>query len=148
MKHYTGDLLLVRGIPGAGKSTLAKKLTGGSGSDFFEADQYFVDKEGNYNFDANKLPQAHNRCREEVEFAMRKGHRGFSGIHRPNPLQTIVVSNTFTTEREMKPYYELAKIYNYRVTSIIVENRHEGQSIHNVPEEVIEKMKNRFHIKL
>ena len=37
----------------------------------------------------------------------------------------IVVSNTFTMEWEMEPYYELAKKYGYKVFSIIVENRHE-----------------------
>jgi hypothetical protein len=34
------------------------------------------------------------------------------------------------------------------VTSIIVENRHEGTNEHGVPDEVLTKMKNRFEIKL
>ena len=35
-----------------------------------------------------------------------------------------------------------------KVFSIIVENRHGGENVHNVPQETLEKMKNRFEIKL
>jgi len=48
----------------------------------------------------------------------------------------------------MQPYYDLAKRYGYQVYSIIVENRHDGVNVHDVPEEVLEKMKKRFDIKL
>ena len=43
-------LYIVRGIPGSGKSTFAKTL----GGIHIEADQYFVDGDGNYNFDGSK----------------------------------------------------------------------------------------------
>jgi hypothetical protein len=48
----------------------------------------------------------------------------------------------------MKPYFDLAEKHGYRVYSLIVENRHNGVNDHNVPIEVIDKMKNRFEIKL
>ena len=60
----------------------------------------------------------------------------------------IVVSNTFTQEWEIEPYFELAKEYGYKVFVVIVENRHNGVNVHNVPEDKIEQMKNRFNIKL
>jgi hypothetical protein len=60
----------------------------------------------------------------------------------------VAVSNTFTQEWEMDAYYELAKQYGYQVYSLIVENRHGGVNEHGVPDEVLEKMKNRFEIKL
>ena len=60
----------------------------------------------------------------------------------------IVVSNTFTQEWEMKPYFEMAELYGYQVFSIVVENRHGGINQHNVPEDKIEQMKNRFEIVL
>jgi predicted kinase len=60
----------------------------------------------------------------------------------------IAVSNTFTQEWEMEHYMELAKKYGYTVFTLVVENRHGGKNIHNVPEEIIEKMKQRFEIKL
>lgn len=142
------ELFLLRGLPGCGKSTLAKSLAGGTGSDYFEADQFFVDSEGNYNFDASKLRLAHQWCKEQVEFAMTKGHKNFLPIHGPHPLARIVVSNTFTQEWEMQAYYDLANRYGYRVYSLIVENRHGGVNEHGVPDETLDKMESRFEVKL
>jgi hypothetical protein len=48
----------------------------------------------------------------------------------------------------MQAYYDLAKSYGYKVNSIIVENRHGGVNEHNVPQETLEKMKQRFEVKL
>jgi hypothetical protein len=62
--------------------------------------------------------------------------------------ETIVVSNTFTQEWEMKPYYDMAETYGYKVFSIIIENRHGGVNEHSVPDEVLTKMRERFEIKL
>ena len=92
-------------------------------------------KEGTYKFDVTKLKDAHEWCQRECEKAM---------IFEVD----VVVSNTFTQYWEMEVYFELAKQYGYQVHSLIVENRHGNQSIHSVPPETMEKMKNRFEIKL
>lgn len=60
----------------------------------------------------------------------------------------IVVSNTFTQEWEMDVYYKMAEKLGYRVTSMIVENRHGGKNEHGVPDDKLETMKNRFEVKL
>ena len=65
-----------------------------------------------------------------------------------NNVERIVVSNTFTQEWEMKPYLNMANEYGYTIFFIIVENRHNGVNEHNVSEEIVEKMKNRFEISL
>ena len=62
--------------------------------------------------------------------------------------ERIVISNTFTQEWEFEHYIKLAKEYGYMTFVLIVENRHEGTNIHNVPLQVIKNMKNRFEIKL
>jgi hypothetical protein len=111
---------------------LAKQLT----SNVFEADHYFYDNDGNYNFIPSKIKDAHKECQESVGYAMESS------------IPKIAVSNTFTQEWEMEPYYELAKKYGYIIFSIIVENRHGGVNEHGVPNEKIELMKNRFEIKL
>ena len=129
-------LFIVRGIPGSGKSTLAKLLVGEKSYCHKEADIYFVDREGNYKFEPSKIKAAHEWCQEEIEFLMKYEH------------SRIAVSNTFTQEWEMGPYYELAKKYGYTVFSIIVENRHGGVNEHGVPDDKLEIMKNRFEIKL
>ncbi len=138
MREIIGDLILLRGLPGAGKSTVASLImTGGGMTDkVIEADSYFYDNMGNYNFDPSKLPAAHNYCKTKVTDYMK--------MMKPK----IVVANTFTQEWEMKPYYELAEKHGYRVHTLIVENRHGNESIHNVPAVSIGNMLHRFQIKL
>lgn len=125
-------LYVVRGIPGSGKSTFAKTLS----DNHYEADMYFLDQESNYVFDGTKIKNAHAWCLDKVKTDMAVARK------------KIVVSNTFTQEWEMEPYFELAKQYGYKVFTIVVENRHGGINVHNVPEDKIEQMKNRFEIKL
>jgi predicted kinase len=125
-------LFIVRGLPGSGKSTFAKTL----GGQHYEADMYFIDEEGNYNFDGSKIKDAHKWCKSFVETDML--------LEYPK----IVVSNTSTQEWEMKPYFDMAKEYGYTVFSVVVENRHGGKNTHGVPEDKIEQMCNRFEIKL
>ena len=59
--------------------------------------------------------------------------------------EKVVVSNTFTTEREMKPYLNLAEKYGYTVFTVIVENRHGNKDVHNVPEETRQKQAERLY---
>jgi predicted kinase len=129
------ELILLRGLPGSGKSTLAKLLVK---KDYChkEADMFFVDGDGNYKFEPLKIKDAHQWCQEEIDFLMRLEH------------SPIVVSNTFTQEWEMDPYYWLAEQYGYRVHSLVVETRHMGVNEHGVPADKLEQMKNRFEIKL
>ena len=135
-------LYIVRGIPGSGKSTFAKKIVG---HDFLvcEADKYFINKEtGEYKFDVSKIKDAHKFCQDTVETYMK------DSLVNNQFYREIAVSNTFTQEWEMDQYFKLAKEYGYTVFSIVVENRHGGTNVHNVPEDKIEQMKNRFSIKL
>ena len=125
-------LYIVRGIPGSGKSTFAKTF---KTVEHYEADMFFMRGNG-YEFDATKLKAAHEWCQDMV----------FMSMKRNEP--TIVVSNTFTQEWEMEPYFGLAKTYGYKVFSIVVENRHGGTNEHGVPEDKIQIMKERFEIKL
>ena len=125
------ELFLLRGVPGAGKSTLAKSL----GGMHIESDKYFMDGD-EYKFDPSKLKDAHTWCQNAVR------------VWAKNSVEKIVVSNTFTQEWEMDYYFELAKEHGYRVYSLIVENRHGNKDVHNVPEEKLLQMKNRFEIKL
>jgi predicted kinase len=133
-------LILVRGIPGSGKSTFANLIWNNYA--ICEADKFFYDKDGNYNFDPSKLKQAHEWCQNEVEIKMQDNERN------PQYYPEIAVSNTFTQEWEMKAYFDLASKYDYKVFSIIVENRHGGKNLHGVPDDTLKKMKDRFQISL
>ena len=123
-------LIAVRGLPGSGKSEFAKYLD----LNFFEADQYF----DNFNdgiFDFKLIKKAHEFCYKNVEKELKLGN-------------SVVVSNTMTTEHEVKEYQDLAIKYKARFVSLILENRHKGQSIHDVPKSSIEQMRKRFSIRL
>lgn len=140
------ELFLLRSIPGAGKSTLAQSLVtdqhGRPIPEFghYETDNYFFDENGYYNFNSKLIKYAHEWNRKQVKKHM---HGAQNKVN-----DRIVVANTFTRESEMQPYYDLANRYGYVVFSLIVENRHGGTNIHGVPEEAIEKMHNRFEVKL
>jgi predicted kinase len=127
-------LILLRGLPGSGKSTVSKLF--GDSTCHYEADMFFIDHLNVYRFDASKINDAHNWCRHKTMDAMKAGH------------PTVIVSNTFTQEWEMEAYYLLAEEFGYMVVSMIVENRHGGKNIHGVPEDKLEIMKNRFEVKL
>lgn len=129
-------LYIVRGVAGAGKSTFAKSI----GGIHIEADQFFM-MDGKYNFDITKIKLAHKYCQNQTEAWMKT-----DGTQVNN--DKIVVSNTFTQEWEMEPYFKLAEKYGYRTFSLIVENRHGGVNEHDVPEDKLELMKNRFEVKL
>lgn len=127
------NLILLRGLPGAGKTTLAELLI----DKHIEADMYFIDKEtGEYKFNHNDLRKAHSWCFNTVEEWMKDGD------------VKIVVSNTFTSEWEFINYHQLAEQYGYHVHSLVVENRHGNKSIHNVPDIIMVNMLNRFNVKL
>jgi predicted kinase len=132
-----GNLILLRGLPGSGKTTFAKTLERDLiDTRSVEADDFFVDANGVYRFDPSKLAAAHDYCRYTANLYMDMG------------ILFVVVSNTFTTEEEMQPYFEMAERHDYTVTSLVVENRHGNSSVHNVPEKTIGRMRQRFQIKL
>jgi len=136
-------LYIVRGLPGSGKSTFAMKLVHDAHYLVCEADKYFIDKEtGEYKFDASKIKEAHRYCQNLVETYMS------DSLVNDQWYREIVVSNTFTQEWEMEPYFALAEKYGYKVFTLVVENRHGGKNVHGVPDDKLEIMRNRFEIKL
>jgi predicted kinase len=139
LNETQGELILLRGLPGSGKSTLAKiilQLRSTDEPEVLSADDFFEDQEGDYNFDPTKLKEAHNYCQFRCSERMRQ------------QKAKIVVANTFTEEWEMEEYFKMAERYNYRVHTVIVENRHGSENVHEVPEEKLQQMQNRFEIKL
>ena len=127
------NLIILSGVSGAGKSTFADIIAAGRDQwhqvKIFSTDDFFM-VNGEYKFDGSKLPLFHDLCHMMVEDAMDVDH-----------VDTIIVANTFTEVEHMDPYIELAKKYEYNVHTLIVENRHESKSVHNVPDHVLEIQK-------
>ena len=139
VKETQGELILLRGLPGSGKSTLAKIILQVRSTDepeVLSADDFFINEDGEYDFDSQKIKEAHNYCQFRCSERMRQ------------QKAKIVVANTFTQEWEMDEYFKMAERYNYRVHTVIVENRHGNENVHGVPEDKLQQMKNRFNVKL
>lgn len=126
-------LILVAGAPGAGKTTLARAI-GNLSLDVFTiaTDDYFYDVFGNYLFNVANIGEAHQWCQKEVLSAMRVN------------VPLIVVHNTFSTRAEIEPYIRLAEQNDYMVISLMVENLHGGETVHEVPPEKVQLFKERL----
>lgn len=124
-------LIILRGLPGSGKTTLAHQIA----DVVCCADDFFY-KGGEYQFDPKKLAQAHQQCRDNVKVAMEKG------------VTKIAVANTATQVWEFEPYLKMAQDFGYQCHSLIVENRHGSLNCHDVPDTIVESMRQRFEIQL
>ena len=124
-------LTLIRGLPGAGKSTLAYMIVHSYGSKYrlYEADDYFYDGKGEYKFDGTKLAEAHKQCYDNTRGALQEG-------------ADVIVANTFTTLKEMEPYLRLAEEVGAKLQ--IIEVHSDFKSEHNVPEETMARMRQRW----
>lgn len=125
-------LFLIRGLPGSGKTLLAKSIA----DKVFENNDFFVDLDGNYNFTKTNMVYAESETYNRVRTAME------------DQVKKIAVSNAFIRSSELQPYIKLAESYGYVVQVMIVENRQQTQNIHNVSEERIASMRSRFEVQL
>lgn len=124
------SLYIVRGVPGAGKTTLGNSFKAcGLVRFVISADDYMVDINGMYNFDPARLRDCHEKCRGAVETALRSG-------------DNVAVCNTFTRVWEFLPYVEIAK----NAGCLLYVIRCEGmfQNVHGVPDDVVSNMRDRF----
>jgi predicted kinase len=141
-RQYQNDLILLRGIPGSGKTEFAKSLLVSSGprpTVLVEADQYFEAEttdsvnghkpKGVYRFDPNELHLAHEWCQSKTLQYLMRG-------------DNVVVANTFSRQWEMQPYIDMAKEEGHRIFVLTVHGEH--GSVHGVPDSTIQNMKKRW----
>lgn len=121
---------LVRGLPGSGKTTFARKQMR-PGDALFEADDYFINPEtGAYEFDPTKLIKAHADCENRVRQWLE------ANVH--NAQATAYVANTFVQSVHMHPYLRMAREFwaTYEVVfiggALSIEECH-ARNTHGVP---------------
>ena len=144
-------LILARGVSGSGKSTLAETLWGLNPDEVYEisTDGWFADDEGNYNFDPSKIVEYHQKTIDKVDEQMQYRLDCIEDNWQMDYCpEVIIVHNTFVEEWEMTPYFELAEKYGWKVTTIIVENRHGGENTHEVPRNALDRQEQKINIKL
>lgn len=128
-------LILIRGLPGAGKSEMSRLFDG----PVFAADDYFYERgEGRYDFDPRLLPQAHQQCQERTLLALSDG-----GC-------TVIVTNTFSQRWELEPYLKMAEDGSHGVWVIdlfdggLTNSQLAARGLHGVPVEGIAAMRSRW----
>jgi predicted ABC-type ATPase len=128
------QILILKGVSGSGKSSLANLLCSQRvGWTICEADLFFYDKQGNYNFDPAKLGSAHKFCQNQfVDY-----------LNEPS-VETIIVSNTNCDPKDMKFYEDQAAKRNIRVTYLVIERRHNNVNSHGVPEATLDRQEQKL----
>ena len=120
------QIVLLRGLPGSGKSTLAQQIIKINPKFcHFEADQYFYSADKQYQFNPQYLPKAHQQCLDKTKVALMAG-------------KSVVVANTFVRKWELQHYFQLAK--RLKVKAVVFTCEGQWQSVHNVPQEVLQRM--------
>lgn len=120
-------LYIIRGLPGAGKTTLAHKLT----PNVVEADQFMINEAGEYEFNAYRLAECHQACYETVRTLLLTG-------------ATVAVSNTFVSLWEYERYIKLADDLCIPYQIISVKGHPSWKNIHGVPEATVQRMAKRW----
>ena len=127
------NLFLVRHLPGAGATTLARYLAGAN----YAADDFFENPCGGYHFDPKQLSRAHDACKSRA-------------LHTMQCRGDLAVHNTFTEGWELAPYVRMAEDHGYVVVVVdlfdagMTDGELAERNIHSVPQEVIASMRERW----
>ena len=137
-------LVVMRGLPGSGKSTLSNRLVSLAGcGEVLSTDQYFYDSRGQFRFRPELLSEAHSYNQKRASEAVKERKK------------LIIIDNTNTFAWEMRPYIELG-VNNYYTVKIIEPSTEwrlkpsilAKKNSHGVPREKIQVMLDRFEFNL
>lgn len=144
-------LIIMQGVPGSGKSTLARMIKDYYTTTNFlcecviySTDEYHTLLDGTYNFDASKSREYHERNRERATLFIHTAQ------HNDN-RKILIIDNTNIKLWEATPYVVETVRMNAIRSNLLSSARRwdiqfirctgEWSSIHNVPDETIERMK-------
>jgi predicted kinase len=133
-------LYLMQGVPGSGKSTIARMIqeSYGGGAVILSTDDFRLAPDGSYTFDMAENAKYHQMCQRRAAELMQEG------------APVLIIDNTNIQEWQAHPYLVLAEIWGYTVqvvsvdcglyTAIERQKEREGLGDRAVPREVITDM--------
>lgn len=132
-------VIVMRGIPGSGKSTLVKRLVEACPTARVVSADHFFMQDGVYVFDPSKLSQAHAACRRAFLHQM---------VREPFNRGVVIVDNTNTHAWEIELYVGVALAYDVPVRILRLDVSAEVaamRNIHGVPPGVVRAMAERMN---
>ena len=136
------ELVIMRGLPGSGKSTTVKRLIENQPSFVVcSADHFFTGSDGVYRFDPTLLREAHAQCLNAAVTAMLGG------------VALVVIDNTNIKKQYFSVYLEQAEKHKYAVKMCQPDTPWAfdpqecfKRNKHGVPLEVIQRMAGEWEI--
>ena len=128
------QLILISGLPGCGKTSLAKSIVTNSRLNIkhFEADDYFTSN-GVYKHNQEEIQLAHDACIANTRQAL-----------LDTTVDKVIVANTFIRMHERQPYVDMFLEIDH-VTEISFQYPCNGTgSTKDIPQEKLEIMRSRL----
>jgi predicted kinase len=130
-------LYMMQGIPGSGKSTVARAIKRlDVMTKIYSTDEFWI-RDGTYQFDGSRLREAHEWNQRRAGSHMEKSYR-----------DNLIIDNTNIKQKDAQVYFDLARRYDYTVQVVRVDPglgeclRRNAQRTpdRKIPEEVIVRM--------
>lgn len=139
-------VVILRGIPGSGKSTWTEKNLGLQDL-VSSADRFMVDEKGQYDFSRDKLDDVHRKCLKRFVLGITPSSSEGPFAGPPN----VVVDNTNTLFEHMKIYLDLARAFSCGIRIVRMDcpiDVARARQRHAVPIQTLERMQRNLEIPL
>ena len=131
-------LIIFRGLPGAGKSSIEKSFAKSKDCVFIEPDMYITDDSGNYNYSVENFKNAVNQAKNDIKIAMQKRKKGYD--------VTVVYADVLPSKKEVMDIIScIPKTETYIVVDIVISMRESFlRNVHGVPWNELRRMCNEW----
>mgnify|MGYP003149230830 CR=1 FL=1 len=143
--ELVNNVILVRGLPGSGKTTIANMLNRGTNTYRAATDDWFVNEDGKYDFNPSDLVVNHAACLDWFK----------DRVDQANGTHNIIIHNTFSMFWEFHPYIDYVKnimsdenMFNIHIIDMydggLSNENLEKRNDHGVNKDTIERMRDRW----